>query len=140
MRLVGEAEALELLEIGAGLSGATLKAAAPVTGLSAWLVTLKKTVADSPMRDLVSVCSRLEAQGRSRDVGVEADRHVRGPAPWSGAAVADLRGAVEAGGLAEPVVERHRGEGRADHAGDHDAADRSDDARGQAAARDVFGR
>src|SRR5690606_36312379 len=39
----------------------------------------------------------------------------------------NLRGAAEAGGAAEPVVERHRGIGSADHQPDHGAAARGDD-------------
>ena len=68
------------------------------------------------------VLLRLEFPWQAgRDVGIETNGD--GAAEnVIGRPFGDLGGAAEAGGAAEPVVERHRRVGRADHPGDQRAA------------------
>ncbi len=82
-RLVGEAEALELLEVGARRSGTTLYIARPVTGLSQLLVTLKKARAGLADSHVLRGLLGREGPRQLADVGVEARSAACGPAPLS---------------------------------------------------------
>jgi hypothetical protein len=89
------------------------------------LVTLKKARLGVADADLLAGLHGLEIPGQGADIGVEADLDL---------AVQHLgrlghglaHRAVEAGGLAEQLVQRHRGVGRPDHAEERQAADRRD--------------
>ena len=126
--LLGEAEAVDLVEIGPDrqrrhVVGRLARSWSAPTGWS----RCSSTVTTSPILTSISVCSGSNFQGRPRrDIGVEADRDLARQRRARRRRGRDLGGAVEAGGAAEPVVERHRRVGRADHQHHDQAADRSD--------------
>ncbi len=123
--LFGEAEAVDLLEIGADRQRRDIVGRLPVVvarGLVGHGVEHGDDFADP---DLDLGLLRLELPGQAgADIGVEPHRDLARQRRVGRRRGRDLGGAVEAGGAAEPVVERHGGIGRADHEHHDEAADR----------------
>ena len=101
-----------------------LKAAVPVIGLAGAVLGL--IVDGLHLAELHRDGALQRTEGPAEavgDVGIEADGDLAiGDVLRRG--LGALGGAVEAGNLAEHLVERHGREGGADHAGDEDAEDR----------------
>src|SRR5262249_16853192 len=114
--LFGEAEAIDLLEILADGQRRYIVGRLPGRGPRRLVgdgIVDGNNIAD-PGLDLGFF--RLELPGQSAgDVGIETYRDLAGERRSGGCRFRDLGGTVETGSAAEPVVERHRGVGRADH-------------------------
>ena len=125
--LLGEAEAVDLLEVGADGRRRHVVGRLP-GGRARGLVGDRDNARSPPRRcaTLISFCSGSNCHGRP-GVTLASKRTVTVRSSTCPAPRRDLRGAAEAGGAAEPVVERHRGIGRADHQRDERAAARGDD-------------
>ena len=125
-QLLGEAEALHLVELGAGLARASRCRSRCRRSAAArrWSRDSGRSCS-SPRRTLTSRSSGSKRHGRlGVDVGVEAHRATRA---GEHRPVARLRRAASCRRSrwpAEQAVERHRGEGEADHADDDGASSR----------------
>ena len=136
-----EAEAGDLVEVGAGLARRDVEGGVPVVGGPMRFSPGRRPCATSPT--FIFIVARRAAGSSSRApcptlaskrTVIVARRRSR-PERRVGA----LRGAAIAGDLAEQAVERHRGKGHADHAGDEDGAGRGGDADTCLAARRPIG-
>src|SRR6185369_13818760 len=120
--LLGEAETVDLVEVGADLRRRDIVGRLPedlARGLVGHPVMHGRYFADAHL-DLVLL--RLEAPGQpGADIRIEAYGE-RAAENLARRRSRHLRGAAETRDAAEPGVERHRRIGRADHAGDQRAA------------------
>src|SRR5256885_4818445 len=117
--LLGEAEALDLLEIFADLVGADVEHRLPGQRLRAQVLGAVENPGLRAGLDAHRGLFGLEAPRQAgMDVGVEPHADLTGNGARG--TFGPLRRPIEAGQLAEHAVERHRGEGEADHRGDQD--------------------
>src|SRR5439155_10598221 len=126
--LFGEAEAVDLLEIGADRQRRDVVgrlARGGARGLVGHGVEHGDDLAD-PDLDLVLLGLELPGQ-TGADIGVEPHRDLARQRRVRRRRGRDLGGAVKTGGAAEPVVEGYGGIGRTDHQHHDEAADRGDD-------------
>ena len=131
--LLGEAEAVDLLEIDAG-GGRRDIVAGLRRGRARGLVGHRVIDGDDLAElDVDGPPLRLETPGQARrDVGIEAHRD-RAPGDFRRRRRRrHLRGAAETGGAAEPGIKRHRGVGHAHHQRDESSAGKSDEKIGLA--------
>src|ERR1700733_13495653 len=123
--LLGETEAVDLLEIRPDRQRRHIVGSLPGRGPRRLVGHGEEYGDDLTDPDLDFGLFRLELPRQAaRDIGIETHRDLACQRRSRRRRGRHLRGAVEAGGAAEPVIERHRGIGCTDHQYHHETADR----------------